>query len=117
MLRLSEKKFFEEAEDRKNLSFSHITGSIPEAGQLVGTIEFFEEGAVCLTVKSPEQQDPDVVHAFQATADFVLYALTRADWMGEFFSKALDEDIPFSHKNTSKSNAPNLTLIKGGKEE
>lgn len=92
------------------------TGSIG-SNKTVGNLDFFEDGTVTIFMSKDETIEKEITDNFVATAEFILYALSRPDWMGAFFLERpeLFEDV--ISKISDKSNKPNLVLIEGGKEE
>lgn len=82
----------------------------PPEGQIIGTLDFYDEGGVTIWMPSPEGFDEDVYKSFKMTTSFLFHALTRPDWLTDFFLKHYEE----SEENPER---PTLTLIKGGKEE
>ena len=70
-----------------------------------------------MTIQSPDSLDPEILNSFRATGEFILYALTRADWMGEYFSSVFGKEDPLFKVPKPVDNKPALVLIEGGKED
>ena len=96
---------------------SPITGSFDRIDDvLIGTMDFYQEGGVNVFMTSPDEVDKDIYESFKMTTSFIFHALTRSDWMTEFFIKHYQEDTDDSASPTQKR-GPKLTLLKGGKED
>jgi len=90
-----------------------ITGSDIHGDIAVGQLTFMESGTIDIRVNSSISIDPLVLDTFHMTSDFIFFALQRSDWMTEFASTyKFPDDSIFIEDST-----PNLTLIKGGKED
>ena len=98
-------------------NITSITSSPVEDDRLVGSLSFFESGIVNIFTSKDTEVDLEVFQTFQMTSDFVIYALTRTDWMQEFLEKYIEESDINDHLKIKKENKPSLTLLPGGKEE
>jgi hypothetical protein len=95
------------------------TGSInrsKDEDTLVGSMDFYGEGGVNVFMADTSSMDEEVVESFRMTTEFIFHALTRSDWMTEFFINFY-ENLEASETQNSKNSLPVLTLIKGGKDE
>lgn len=84
--------------------------SVPPSGQIIGTLDFYDEGGVTVWMPPSDGFDDEVYESFKMTTSFLFHALTRPDWLTDYFLKHYKEveEVP---------EVPKLTLIKGGREE
>ena len=98
-------------------NITNITSSPVDDDRLVGSLSFFESGIVNIFTSKDTEIDLEIFETFQMTSDFVIYALTRTDWMQEFLKKYIDESGINDHLKIKKEKQPSLTLLPGGKED
>lgn len=79
-------------------------------------MDFYEEGGVNVFMDSSSNVDEETLESFKMTTEFIFHALTRSDWMTEFFMKFY-ESMDILEEQNEENSKPVLTLIKGGKEE
>jgi len=79
-------------------NITSITSSPVEDDRLVGSLSFFESGIVNIFTSKDTEVDLEVFQTFQMTSDFVIYALTRTDWMQEFLEKYIEESDINDHR-------------------
>jgi hypothetical protein len=91
-----------------------VTGSNEN---LIGTLDFYDLGSVNIFTQQPPGVDDEVMETFKMTIDFIFHALSRADWMSEFFLENYDEHGVRKVNSNDSHKKPNLQLIVGGKEE
>ena len=87
------------------MNLQHLTGS----DQVLSSINFMKNGT--MSVKHCDfDLDPEDFATLQMTQDFLLYSLTRDDWLMEYLGD-LNESLYQKESELKKSH---LTLIKGG---
>lgn len=92
------------------------TGSMSES-PVVGSLDFLEDGTITIFANEKEKIEEEVAINFKATAEFIFYALSRKDWMTEFFLASPEVFDSVIQNFEEQRKGPELTLIKGGKED
>ena len=92
------------------------TGSMSES-PIVGSLDFLEDGTITIFANEKAEIEEEVAVNFKATAEFIFYALSRNDWMTEFFLARPEIFDSVIEKFEEKRKGPELVLIKGGKED
>lgn len=86
------------------------SNGIPD-GKIIGTFDFYDEGGVSVWMPDPGDFEEEVYESFKMTTQFLFHALTRPDWLTDYFLHHHEK------KEIEEDPGPSLTLIKGGKDD
>lgn len=79
---------------------------------VIGSMHFLENGEVIVETAPADESNVYDLTLLAATQDFMMYALTRNDWVLEFMEK-MNTKLEDKQREITKSK---FTLIKGGLE-